>query len=100
MDGANDVTLPLPPRAAFQDAPAWSNDGTRLAITRGYAQHNEEMAVAVVPADGSGTASSPAHGLTGCCDTILQWSPDDTSILVMPEAQETGSPPSTSCSTR
>jgi hypothetical protein len=85
MDGSNDITLPLPARAVFQDAPAWSNDGTRLAITRGYAQHNEEMAVAVVPADGSGTGVESTHGLTGCCDTIVQWSPDDTSVLVMPE---------------
>jgi Tol biopolymer transport system component len=85
LDGSNDITLPLPPRAVFQDAPAWSNDGTRLAITRGYAQHNEEMAVAVVSADGSGTGVESTHGLTGCCDTILQWSPDDTSVLVMPE---------------
>jgi hypothetical protein len=86
LDGRNDVTLPLPARAVFQDSPAWSNDGTRLAITRGYAQHNEDMAVAVLPADGSGVGVESAHGLTGCCNTILQWSPDDTSILVMPEA--------------
>lgn len=85
LDGADDVTLPLPPGAVFQDAPAWSNDGTRLAITRGYAQHNEDMALAVVPADGLGVGVESDHGLTGCCDTILQWSPDDTSILVMPE---------------
>ena len=85
LDGADDVTLPMPPGAVFQDAPAWSNDGTHLAITRGYAQHNEDMALAVVPADGSGVGVESAHGLTGCCDTILQWSPDDASILVMPE---------------
>ena len=41
--------------------------------------------VAVVPADGSGVGVESDHGLTGCCDTLLQWSPDDTSILVMPE---------------
>jgi Tol biopolymer transport system component len=85
LAGADDVTLPLPKGAVFQDAPAWSNDGTRLAITRGYAQHNEDMALAVLPADGSGVGVESAHGLTGCCDTILQWSPDDTSVLVMPE---------------
>ena len=91
VDGHGDVTLPLPAGAVFQDAPAWSNDGTRLAITRGYAQHNEDMALAVVPADGSGVGiESTEHGLTGCCDTILQWSPDDTSILVMPEALSDG----------
>jgi dipeptidyl aminopeptidase/acylaminoacyl peptidase len=85
IDGHGDRTLPMPAGAAFQDAPAWSNDGTRLAITRGYAQHNEDMALAVVPADGSGTGVESTHGLTGCCDTLLQWSPDDTSVLVMPE---------------
>ena len=95
LDGRNDVTLPLPAGAVFQDSPAWSNDGTRLAITRGYAQHNEDMVVAVVPADGSGTGIESAHRLTGCCNTILQWSPDDTSILVMPEAIVDGSEPTT-----
>ena len=85
IDGHGDRTLPMPPGAVFQDAPAWSNDGTRLAITRGYAEHNEDMALAAVPADGSGTGVESAHGLTGCCDTLLQWSPDDTSVLVMPE---------------
>jgi dipeptidyl aminopeptidase/acylaminoacyl peptidase len=86
LDGRNDVTLPLPAGAVFQDSPVWSNDGTRLAITRGYAQHNEDMALAVLPADGSATGVESARRLTGCCNTILQWSPDDTSILVMPEA--------------
>jgi len=85
IDGQGDRPMPMPPGAVFQDAPAWSNDGTRLAITRGYAQHNEDMALAAVLADGPGTGVESAHGLTGCCDTILQWSPDDTSILVMPE---------------
>ena len=88
MDGSHDVTLPMPAGAVFQDAPAWSNDGTRLAITRGYAQHNEDMALAVVPADGSGVGVESDHGLTGCCDTILQWSPNDSTILVMPENLE------------
>ena len=92
IDGANDITLPLPPRAVFQDAPAWSNDGTSLAITRGYAQHNEDMAVAVVPADGSGVGVESTHGLTGCCDTGLQWSPDDRSILILPEELNDGIP--------
>jgi Tol biopolymer transport system component len=86
IDDRDDLTLPMPARAVFQDAPAWSNDGTRLAITRGYAQHNEDMTLAVLPADGSGGGVESAHRLTGCCNTILQWSPDDRSILVMPEA--------------
>jgi Tol biopolymer transport system component len=88
IDSAIDTTLPLPPGVVFQDAPAWSNDGTRLAIMRGYAQANEDMAVAVIPADGSDMGQESRHKLTGCCNTILQWAPDDTSILVMPETPD------------
>jgi len=88
VDGRGDVTLPMPSGATFQDAPAWSNDGTRLAITRGYAEHNEDMALAVLPADGSGVGVESRHGLTGCCDTNLQWSPDDSRVLVTPENLE------------
>jgi dipeptidyl aminopeptidase/acylaminoacyl peptidase len=92
VDGSSDITLPLPDGAVFEDAPAWSNDGTRLAIVRGYQQHNEEMAIAIVPADGTGTGVETEHGITGCCDTILQWAPDDSSVLVVPEDQ-TGADP-------
>jgi hypothetical protein len=46
------------------------------------------MVVAVVPPDLSGTGIESRHKLTGCCNTILQWSPDDTSILVMPESAD------------
>jgi Tol biopolymer transport system component len=93
IDGQGDHQLPMPSGAMFQDAPAWSNDGTRLAITRGYAPHNEDMVLAVVPADGSGTGVESAHKLTGCCDTLLQWSPDDTSILVEPDTDLDGVAP-------
>ena len=51
------------------------------------------MALAVVPADGSGVGVESAHGLTGCCNTILQWSPDDTSILVTPDTNLDGVSP-------
>jgi hypothetical protein len=88
IDGLHDVPLPMPPGARFQDAPSWSNDGRRLAITRGYASLNEDMALAVVPADGTGAGVESAHHLTGCCDTLLEWSPDDTTILVIPETQD------------
>ena len=82
-DGATDLILPMPPGATFQDGPEWSNDGTRLAVTRGYADRNEEMSLAVVPADGSGYGHETAHGVISCCDTTLEWSPDDTTILVL-----------------
>jgi hypothetical protein len=74
----------MPPGATFEDAPAWSNDGKHLAVVRGYGLHNEDMALAVVPADGSGVGIETDRGLTGCCDTIYEWAPDDTTILVKP----------------
>ena len=85
IDGTGTVTLPMPSGATFQDAAAWSNDSTRIAVARGYAARNEDMALAVLPADGSGVGIETARGLTGCCDTVLSWAPDDTSILMSPE---------------
>jgi Tol biopolymer transport system component len=84
-DGSGDVTLPMPASAVFQDRPIWSNDGTRLAIVRGYDAHNQDTRVAIVPADGSNTGVETKPRITGCCDTVMDWSPDDTSILVLPE---------------
>lgn len=83
-DGTGDSVLPMPPGATFEDAPAWSNDGKHLAVVRGYGLHNEDMALAVVPADGSAVGIETDRGLTGCCDTIYEWAPDDTTILVKP----------------
>lgn len=86
-DGTSDITLPLPPRATFQDAPSWSNDGKRLAVARGYAAFDQDMVLAVVPADGSGAGvETIEHRLTGCCNTAYVWSPDDTKILVTPNS--------------
>jgi Tol biopolymer transport system component len=83
-DGATDVTLPMPEGATFQDAPEWSNDGTRLVLVRGYAAWNQDMVLAVVPADGSSVGVETKKGLTGCCDTTNEWAPDDSSILTTP----------------
>jgi hypothetical protein len=88
VDGTGDKPLPMPSTARFQDTPEWSNDGTRLAITRGYGPWNEAMKLTVVPSDGSSTGIETAFGLTGCCDTVFEWSPDDTSILVLPEDRD------------
>jgi Tol biopolymer transport system component len=80
-----DVTLPMPKGAVFQDRPVWSNDGTRLAVIRGYGPHNEDVRVAILPADGSGTGIESQHAITGCCDNQMEWAPDDSAILLMPE---------------
>jgi len=83
-DGTGDVVIPKPPGATFQDAPEWSNDGTRLAIVRGFSTRDQEIAMAAVPADGSGFGTETRRGLTGCCGTLNEWSPDDRSILMVP----------------
>jgi Tol biopolymer transport system component len=84
-DGKTNITLPIPQGAMFEDAPNWSNDGTRLVVTRGYSARNQDVAVAVVPADGSGVGVESARRVTGCCDTETEWAPDDRFILVSPE---------------
>ncbi|HET9083079.1 MAG TPA: hypothetical protein VFN41_01650 [Candidatus Limnocylindrales bacterium] len=83
-DGTGDRALPMPERATFQDGPSWSNDSQRLAVARGYADRNSDMALTVIPADGSSTGIETERGLTGCCDTAVEWAPDDTVILVSP----------------
>ncbi|HEV8402579.1 MAG TPA: LpqB family beta-propeller domain-containing protein [Candidatus Limnocylindrales bacterium] len=85
LDGSRTVTLPMPQGATFQDAPAWSNDSTMLVVTRGYSTRNQQMTLAVVPADATSVGIETARGLTGCCDTVLAWAPDDRSILMSPE---------------
>jgi Tol biopolymer transport system component len=83
VDGsATDRLLPMPDGAIFQDLPAWSNDGTRLVVARGYAPHDQDMVLAVVPADGSGVGVETEHRITSCCTNSYEWAPDDTTILV------------------
>lgn len=83
-DGTGETTLRMPDGATFQDVLAWSNDGKHLAVVRGYATLNQDMTLAVVPFDGNGFGVETDHGLTGCCDTVVEWAPDDTTILVKP----------------
>jgi Tol biopolymer transport system component len=83
-DGTGDRALPMPAGATFQDAPTWSNDGRRLIVARGYDTRDQDMALAIMPADGSGVGVETQHGLILCCDTVYEWSPDDTAILIAP----------------
>jgi Tol biopolymer transport system component len=84
-DGSGDRALPMPAPATFQETPVWSNDGTRLVFVRGYDTQNQDVVVAIAPADGSGTGVETHHGLTGCCTNLMEWAPDDRSILLLPE---------------
>ncbi len=83
-DGTRDITLPLPPDAVCDDAPHWSNGGSRLVILRNYSPTLTDTVLAIVPADGSGLGIETDHGI--CC-LNTEWSPDDTSILITPEDQ-------------
>lgn len=78
------VDLVDPDAIVFWDAlPTWSNDGTRIALVRGYADAYEDVTAAIVPADGSAPAVETSHGLSlikGCC-AVLEWAPDDSTIL-------------------
>jgi Tol biopolymer transport system component len=85
-DGSGgDITLPRPSGAVFQDAAVWSNDGTHLAVIRGYQPHNEDVRVAILPADGTGIGVETRTAVTGCCDNIMEWAPDDSAVMLMPE---------------
>jgi dipeptidyl aminopeptidase/acylaminoacyl peptidase len=89
-DGTMDHALPTP-QGTIWDAPlAWSNDGTRLAIMRGYGPFFERTVVAVVPADegGLGVETDPSilAGWEGSFD--LEWAPDDSVILLTRTASD------------
>jgi dipeptidyl aminopeptidase/acylaminoacyl peptidase len=81
-DGTGDKVLPMPPGAVFHDAPEWSNDGKRLALARGYAPHDQDMVIAIVPADGSGFGVETEHRITSCCSHAYEWAPDDSAVLM------------------
>lgn len=71
----------------FWDAlPTWSNDGRRLATFRGYTDEFLDVAVAVVPADGSASSTvieARLPAMQGCC-AGLEWAPDDSWIMLTP----------------
>jgi Tol biopolymer transport system component len=79
-DGTGDVAVDTHPDS-FADGPvAWSNDGTRLIITRFYGGEDVTRSV-VVPVDRSGTGVEIACApgvVNDACATDWSWSPDDT----------------------
>ena len=85
-DGTRDRILPEPPDAVWNALAAWSNDGTRLVIDRGYSGSTDDVRLVVIPVDGSSTGIELRYdGLMGseCCPK-WQWAPDDSYILVTP----------------
>lgn len=85
-DGTGDRVLPMPQDAMWDLGAAWSNDGTRLHVVRGYTPGFEASRPAIVPVDGSDVGTEiPVQGpiQQNCCYS-WKWSPDDTMILGKP----------------
>jgi dipeptidyl aminopeptidase/acylaminoacyl peptidase len=85
-DGTGDRVLEAPPGAMWNGRPVWSNDGTRLAIVRGYGPGHERDVLAVVsaPAGGRGIETAPSVFDQPIDIPPIEWAPDDTSILLTP----------------
>jgi Tol biopolymer transport system component len=85
-DGSNQRPLPQPAGLCCEAAPTWSNDGTRLALTRWYDPMRE--VVAVVPWAEGGVGQE--FDLPGLYRALISWSPDDEWLLVTPQSDEHG----------
>jgi len=76
----------MPLGAVWDLAAAWSNDGTRLHVVRGYIGGWDDTRAAIVPADGSSVGIEVRYTgpiLGGCCYS-WEWSPDDTMVIGKP----------------
>ena len=85
-DGTGDRALPDPPGAVWNAGSAWSNDGSKLLVLRGYGPAYEDVRAVVIPADGRSTGIEiPYDGVINreCC-AAFEWAPDDSRILVTP----------------
>lgn len=90
-DGSRDRGLPAPADAKFTYSGAWSNDGSRLAMLRGYASvGNGDNVAVVVPADGSGTGVESIRPLFPGQDMVFEWAPDDSSLIVTAPGSNAG----------
>ena len=88
-DGTGDVRVDNHPDTIAEGTDGgrldFSNDGTRLFLTRVFLRDGvEESRFAVVPVDGSGLGievTCPPAGVNGQCATLWRWSPDDTALI-------------------
>jgi Tol biopolymer transport system component len=85
-DGTGDRVLPMPQGAVWDLGAAWSNDGTRLLLVRGYTGGWEDSRPVIIPVDGSDVGTEIAYDgpIQGNCCYSWEWSPDDTMILGKP----------------
>ena len=65
----------------------FSNDGQRISLFRGYTVSGyADMTLAILPASGSGPGVETAHGagVASGFGAVVEWAPDDHSILLRP----------------
>jgi WD40-like Beta Propeller Repeat len=85
-DGTGDRLVDPTSTAVWDWVGAWSNDGTRIAIVRGYGPNYEDVRPAIVPVRGTGTAIEvrDAGNVNLECCSAWTWAPDDSAILGAP----------------
>lgn len=79
VDGTGDVAVDTDPDSIADAGLAWSNDGTRLVVTRYYETNTTRSAI--VPIDRSSTGieiACPTGAAPDDCGADWSWSPDDT----------------------
>jgi dipeptidyl aminopeptidase/acylaminoacyl peptidase len=84
VDGTGDITVDTNPQSVADFGFAWSNDGTRLIITRLYDANGSKARSAIVPIDRSSPGieiECPPGVLTDDCTANWTWSPDDSLLL-------------------
>jgi Tol biopolymer transport system component len=85
-DGTGDIKLPGPRAASWNAVAAWSNDGSRIFLIRGYTGGGDDVRPVVLPADGTSVGVEIAFTGTAertCCSAWI-WSPDDSKIIGRP----------------
>jgi dipeptidyl aminopeptidase/acylaminoacyl peptidase len=82
-DGRQDRVLAPVAGQVWDYGSAWSNDGKRMLLIRGFTSEFPDNHLWIVPTDGSGPGREVEHdgdAMVQCCESWL-WSPDDTMIL-------------------
>lgn len=86
-DGSGHVVLSVAPTGIQDYWPAWSPDGTHLAVFRWRVVdgHGADRWVAVIPADGSsaGVDGENLVNAGGSADWMTTWSPDGRQVLAV-----------------
>jgi Tol biopolymer transport system component len=85
-DGSDQRPWSLGNGVCCEATPTWSNDGTRLALTRWYDPMRE--VIAIVPW-ATGGVGQEFH-VPGMYRGVVSWSPDDEWLLVTPQLDEHG----------